>query len=49
VPIWDQRAETMSADERAALQTRRLGALLGRLADASPFYQRRLADAGVGA
>jgi phenylacetate-coenzyme A ligase PaaK-like adenylate-forming protein len=49
VPIWDERAETMSDDERAALQTRRLGALLGRLADASPFYQRRLGDAGVGA
>jgi phenylacetate-CoA ligase len=49
VPIWDQRAETMSDDERAALQTRRLGTLLGRLADASPFYQRRLGDAGVGA
>ena len=49
MPIWDQRAETMSDDERAALQTRRLGALLGRLADASPFYQRRLGDAGVDA
>ena len=49
MPIWDQRAETMSDDERAALQTRRLGTLLGRLADASPFYQRRLGDAGVGA
>jgi phenylacetate-coenzyme A ligase PaaK-like adenylate-forming protein len=49
VPIWDQRAETMSGDERAALQTQRLGALLGRLADASPFYQRRLRDGGVDA
>jgi phenylacetate-coenzyme A ligase PaaK-like adenylate-forming protein len=49
MPIWDQRAETMSDDERAALQTKRLGALLGRLADASPFYQRRLGDAGVDA
>jgi phenylacetate-coenzyme A ligase PaaK-like adenylate-forming protein len=49
MPIWDQRAETMSDDERAALQGQRLGALLGRLADASPFYQRRLADAGVDA
>jgi phenylacetate-CoA ligase len=49
VPIWDQRAETMSDDERAALQTHRLGALLGRLADVSPFYQRRLRDAGVDA
>jgi phenylacetate-coenzyme A ligase PaaK-like adenylate-forming protein len=49
VPIWDQRAETMSDDERAALQSERLGALVGRLGDASPFYQRRLADAGVDA
>ena len=49
MPIWDQRAETMSDDERAALQTQRLGALLRRLADASPFYKRRLADAGVDA
>jgi phenylacetate-coenzyme A ligase PaaK-like adenylate-forming protein len=49
MPIWDRRAETMSDDERAALQTQRLGALLGRLADASPFYQRRLGDAGVDA
>jgi phenylacetate-coenzyme A ligase PaaK-like adenylate-forming protein len=47
VPIWDQRAETMSGDERAALQSERLGALLERLAAGSPFYQRRLADAGV--
>jgi phenylacetate-CoA ligase len=39
----------MSDDERAALQTQRLGALLRRLADASPFYKRRLADAGVDA
>jgi phenylacetate-coenzyme A ligase PaaK-like adenylate-forming protein len=47
VPIWDQRAETMSGDERAALQSERLGALLERLTAGSPFYQRRLADAGV--
>jgi phenylacetate-coenzyme A ligase PaaK-like adenylate-forming protein len=49
MPMWDQRAETMSADERAALQSERLGALLRRLADGSPFYRRRLADAGVDA
>jgi phenylacetate-CoA ligase len=47
VPIWDQPAETMSGDERAALQSERLGALLARLAAGSPFYQRRLAGAGV--
>jgi phenylacetate-CoA ligase len=49
VPIWDQRAETMSDDERAAVQSERLGALLRRLAGASPFSKRRLADAGVDA
>jgi phenylacetate-coenzyme A ligase PaaK-like adenylate-forming protein len=49
VPIWNKRAETMSDDERAALQAQRLGMLLGRLAETSPFYQRRLADAGVDA
>jgi phenylacetate-CoA ligase len=48
LPIWDQRAETMSDDERAVLQTQRLGALLGRLTDASPFYKRRLGDAEAG-
>jgi phenylacetate-coenzyme A ligase PaaK-like adenylate-forming protein len=47
MPVWDQRAETMSDDERAALQSQRLGALLERLATSSPFYRRRLADAGV--
>ena len=47
MPLWDQRAETMSDDERADLQSQRLGALLERLATASPFYRRRLADAGV--
>ena len=47
MPIWDQRAETMSGDEQAALQSERLGALLERLAAGSPFYRRRLADAGV--
>jgi phenylacetate-coenzyme A ligase PaaK-like adenylate-forming protein len=47
MPVWDQRAETMSDDERAALQSQRLGALLERLATSSPFYRRRLAGAGV--
>jgi phenylacetate-coenzyme A ligase PaaK-like adenylate-forming protein len=47
MPVWDQQAETMSADERAALQAGRLGGLLERLAASSPFYRRRLADAGV--
>ena len=46
--IWDPRAETMSADERADLQARRLGDLLARLAERGPLYRHRLAAAGVG-
>ena len=44
--MWNQQAEAMTVDERAALQGRRLGELLRRLREHSPFYQRRLADAG---
>jgi phenylacetate-coenzyme A ligase PaaK-like adenylate-forming protein len=47
MPLWDRRAETMSEDERAALQSERLGALLTRLAGSSPFYAGRLAEGGV--
>jgi phenylacetate-coenzyme A ligase PaaK-like adenylate-forming protein len=47
MPLWDRRAETMSEDERAALQAERLGALLTRLGGSSPFYAGRLAEAGV--
>jgi phenylacetate-coenzyme A ligase PaaK-like adenylate-forming protein len=46
--MWDPRAERMSADERAELQTGRLDDLLGRLAERSPLYRERLAGAGVG-
>jgi phenylacetate-coenzyme A ligase PaaK-like adenylate-forming protein len=45
--MWDQRAEAMSADERAELQSKRLGALVGRLGETSQFYRRRLAEGGV--
>ncbi len=45
--MWNQRAEAMPVDERAALQGGRLGELLQRLGGQSPFYQRRLSDAGV--
>jgi phenylacetate-coenzyme A ligase PaaK-like adenylate-forming protein len=45
--MWDERAEAMSADERAALQAGRLDDLLGRLVRLSPFYQDRLGGAGV--
>jgi phenylacetate-CoA ligase len=47
--MWNQQAEAMTVDERAALQGRRLGELLRRLREHSPFYQHRLAEAGVGA
>jgi len=47
MPMWGQRAEAMSADERAALQSQRLAALVPRLAATSPFYRARLAAAGV--
>jgi phenylacetate-coenzyme A ligase PaaK-like adenylate-forming protein len=47
--MWDPQAERMSADERAALQARRLDDLVGRLAERSPLYRERLAAAGVGA
>jgi phenylacetate-CoA ligase len=45
--IWNPAAETMSADERAALQSDRLALLVDRLASDSPFYRNRLAEAGV--
>jgi phenylacetate-CoA ligase len=45
--MWDQCAEAMSTDERAGLQSERLAALVARLAQASPFYQGRLKEAGV--
>ncbi len=47
MPMWDQRQEAMSVDERAALQSKRLAALVTRLAATSPFYRRQLAEAGV--
>ena len=46
--MWDPRAERMSADERAELQSRRLDDLVGRLAERSPRYRERLVGAGVG-
>jgi phenylacetate-coenzyme A ligase PaaK-like adenylate-forming protein len=45
--IWDPQAERMTADERAALQARRLDDLLGRLAERSPIYRERLGAAGT--
>jgi phenylacetate-CoA ligase len=45
--MWNRRAEAMSPDERIALQTERLGALVTRLLDRSPLYRERLGEAGV--
>jgi phenylacetate-coenzyme A ligase PaaK-like adenylate-forming protein len=45
--MWDARAESMSIDERAALQSDRLAELVGRCLEAGPFYRERLAGAGV--
>jgi phenylacetate-CoA ligase len=45
--IWNRAVETMPAGERADLQGRRLASLVARLATDSPFYARRLADAGI--
>jgi phenylacetate-coenzyme A ligase PaaK-like adenylate-forming protein len=47
--MWDSKAEAMSVDERADLQSRRLGALVRRLTEASRFYREKLAGAGVDA
>ncbi len=45
--MWNRPAEAMSPDERAALQTERLGALVTRLKDRNPLYRERLGEAGV--
>jgi phenylacetate-CoA ligase len=45
--MWNQRAEAMSPDERAKLQSERLGALMTRVLDRSPLYRERLGGAGV--
>ncbi len=42
--IWDVRSECMSADEREALQVRRLQAMLGRVKAAVPCYTELLAE-----
>jgi phenylacetate-coenzyme A ligase PaaK-like adenylate-forming protein len=44
--MWNQRAEAMSPDERAALQSEWLGALVTRLLD-HPLYRQRLGEAGI--
>ena len=46
-PMWDQPAETMSRDERQALQLERLRTLVGRAARV-PFYRDQFAHREIG-
>src|SRR4051812_18595988 len=45
--MYDERAESMSADERTAQQQERVRALVDRLLDVDGLQGRRLRDAGV--
>jgi len=45
--FWNPRAETMSADERAAVQWAGLKRTVGHVWANSPFYRARLAAAGL--
>src|SRR5215469_1689406 len=47
MPMFEPDAESMSRDERAALQAQRLGALIDTLIAANGLQARRLGDAGV--
>lgn len=47
--IWNKASETMTREALRALQVERLKALVARAATLSPFYQQKLAKAGVGA
>ncbi len=49
MPIWNQEIETMSRKDMGQLQTERLKSLVERVAQTSPFYQQKLAEAGVSA
>jgi phenylacetate-CoA ligase len=43
---WNERVETMSADETQAMQAEKLRAQLARVRDRSPFYARKWEQAG---
>ncbi len=45
--IWDVAKECMSADERQALQVKRLQSMLGRVKGTVSFYHHTLTEAGV--
>lgn len=47
MPIWNPEFETMPRAELSRLQLERLRAMVERAAHTSPFYRRRLAEAGI--
>jgi phenylacetate-CoA ligase len=49
MPIWNEEFETMPRAEMRELQLERLKALVERLTRTSPFYRKKLAEAGVSA
>jgi phenylacetate-CoA ligase len=49
MPIWNPEFETMPREDLSKLQLERLKALVERAAKTIPFYQKKLAEAGVSA
>ena len=49
MPIWNETFETMPREDLSRLQLERLKALIERVTQTSPFYQKKVAEAGVGA
>ncbi|MFQ5612799.1 MAG: phenylacetate--CoA ligase family protein [Anaerolineae bacterium] len=47
MPIWNPEFETMPRGDLEELQLERLKALVDRAANTSPFYKKKLAEAGV--
>ncbi len=47
MPIWNQEFETMPRETMSKLQGERLKTLIGRVANTSPFYKKKFAEAGV--
>ena len=47
MPIWNETFETMPREDLGKLQLERFKALVERVAQTSPFYQKKLAEAGV--
>jgi phenylacetate-CoA ligase len=48
MPIWNEPLETMPRADMSKLQLERLKLLVERMIHTSPFYQEKLAQAGVG-